>query len=161
MTRLSFEPTKIEEHQGKFSSPTRNRKSIWISLTLVLAILASCTPIQPAIPFVINTPEPTLTPEPEITRTPIPTRPVYAPATIVDYIAQPGDTLPALADHFNTTPDEILEANPLINKEITTLAAGLEMKIPIYYRALWGSQFQIIPDSLFVNGPAQVGFQHR
>ena len=154
----SVEATKIEQHQGKFSSPTRNRKSFWISLALVLAILASCTPIQPTIPVVINTPEPTSPPEPEITRTPIPSRPVYAPATLVDYIAQPGDSLAALADHFNTTSAEILYANPLINKDITTLSAGLEMKIPIYYEALWGSQFQIIPDSLFVNGPAQVGF---
>ena len=158
MTVSSYEPTKIEEHQGKLSLPTRNRKSIWISFALVLAILASCTPVQPTIPVVINTPEPTSTPEPEITRTPIPARPVYAPSTLVDYIAQPGDSLISLANHFNTTPAEILEANPLINKDITTLAAGLEMKIPIYYEALWGSQFQIIPDSLFPNGPAQVGF---
>jgi len=32
------------------------------------------------------------------------------------------------------------------------------MKIPVYYEALWGSQFQIIPDPLFINGPAQVDF---
>jgi murein DD-endopeptidase MepM/ murein hydrolase activator NlpD len=76
----------------------------------------------------------------------------------VDYTAQSGDSIASLAEHFNTTPAEILEANPLINKDITTLAAGLEMKIPIYYEALWGSQFQIIPDALFINGPAQVGF---
>jgi murein DD-endopeptidase MepM/ murein hydrolase activator NlpD len=158
MTLRSAEPTKKEEHQGVFSSPTRNRNSIWISIALILVVIVSCAPIQPAPTVVIDTPQPSPTPEPEITRTPIPTRPVYAPATLVDYIAQPGDSLAALADHFNTTTAEILEANPLINKGITTLAAGLELKIPIYYEALWGSQFQIIPDSLFVNGPAQVGF---
>jgi hypothetical protein len=32
------------------------------------------------------------------------------------------------------------------------------MKIPIYYQALWGTTYQILPDSLFVDGPAQVGF---
>ena len=35
---------------------------------------------------------------------------------------------------------------------------GMPMKIPIYYQPFWGSQYQIIPDSLFINGPAQVGF---
>jgi hypothetical protein len=32
------------------------------------------------------------------------------------------------------------------------------MKIPIYYLPLWGSPYQIIPDSLYVNGPAQQNF---
>jgi LasA protease len=32
------------------------------------------------------------------------------------------------------------------------------MKIPIYYQALWGTSYQIIPDSLFIDGPAEVGF---
>jgi len=34
----------------------------------------------------------------------------------------------------------------------------MPMKIPIYYQPFWGSSFKILPDSLFVNGPAQVGF---
>jgi hypothetical protein len=32
------------------------------------------------------------------------------------------------------------------------------MEIPIYYLPLWGSAYKIIPDSLFINGPAQIGF---
>jgi murein DD-endopeptidase MepM/ murein hydrolase activator NlpD len=32
------------------------------------------------------------------------------------------------------------------------------MQIPIYYLPMWGSQYQILPDSLFVNGPAQSDF---
>jgi murein DD-endopeptidase MepM/ murein hydrolase activator NlpD len=32
------------------------------------------------------------------------------------------------------------------------------MKIPIYYQAFWGSPFEILPDSLYANGPAQKGF---
>ena len=35
---------------------------------------------------------------------------------------------------------------------------GMPMKIPIYYQPLWGTSFQIIPDSLFINGPAQRDF---
>jgi len=34
----------------------------------------------------------------------------------------------------------------------------MPLKIPIYYQPFWGSPFEIIPDSLFINGPAQVGF---
>ena len=32
------------------------------------------------------------------------------------------------------------------------------MKIPIYYRALWGTPFHSLPDHAFVNGPTVVGF---
>jgi len=35
---------------------------------------------------------------------------------------------------------------------------GFPMKIPIYFKALWASPYKIIPDSAFVNGPAQIGF---
>ena len=88
----------------------------------------------------------------------MPTRPLYQPGELVDYTAQSGDTLPALAVHFNTTELEIREANEVLPKRVTTLPAGLPMKIPIYYQSLWGSPFQILPDNLFVNGPSQVEF---
>lgn len=32
------------------------------------------------------------------------------------------------------------------------------MRIPIYYRALWGTSFQIIPDHEFVDSPTSIGF---
>ncbi|HJR80645.1 MAG TPA: LysM peptidoglycan-binding domain-containing M23 family metallopeptidase [Anaerolineales bacterium] len=94
--------------------------------------------------------------------TPIPAptsgRPQYAPGELVDYIAQNGDTLPALAARFNTTVKEIRGANPIIPLDATTMPPGLPMKIPIYYLALWGTPYQSIPDHAFVNGPAQIGF---
>ncbi|MCJ7626482.1 MAG: LysM peptidoglycan-binding domain-containing protein [Anaerolineaceae bacterium] len=85
-------------------------------------------------------------------------RPNYSPGELVEYEAQTGDTLPALASHFNTTVEEIRDANPILPTEVTTLPPGLPMQIPIYYQSLWGSQYQILPDSLFINGPAQIGF---
>jgi LasA protease len=85
-------------------------------------------------------------------------RPRYAPGELVDYTAQTGDTLPGLAVRFNTSVPAILEANSFIPKDATTMPPGMPMKIPIYYLPLWGSPYQIIPDSLFINGPAQVDF---
>lgn len=76
----------------------------------------------------------------------------------MDYVAQSGDTLPGLAARFNTTVSQIQDANPLVPADATTMPPGFPMKIPIYYRSLWGMAFQIIPDSAFVNGPAQIGF---
>jgi len=91
--------------------------------------------------------------------TPFPTRPVYSPGETVDYAAQMGDTLPAIAVHFNTTVEEILEVNDFIPPDVTTLPPGMPMQIPIYYESFWGSPYQIIPDNLFINGPSQIGFR--
>jgi len=94
------------------------------------------------------------------TAVPAPTsgRPEYGPGELVDYTAQNGDTIPALAARFNTTIEEIMQANPIIPREATTMPPGLPMKIPIYYLALWGTAYQSIPDHAFVNGPSQIGF---
>jgi len=92
---------------------------------------------------------------------PIPTwegRPEFSPGELVDYIAQTGDTLPALASHFNTSIEEIYQANPIIPRDATTMPPGMPMKIPVYYLPLWGNPFQIVPDHAFVYGPALVGF---
>jgi hypothetical protein len=48
-----------------------------------------------------------------------------------------------------------MEANPLIPPDATTMPPGLPIKIPVYFRSLWGSALKIIPDSAFVNGPEQ------
>jgi len=90
--------------------------------------------------------------------TPLPTRPAYVPGELVSYTAQSGDVLPALAVRFNTSEEEIRAANPIIPLDATTLPEGLPMQIPIYYEALWGSPYQIIPNSLFVNGPEDRDF---
>jgi len=149
---------KNEQSTGKRSSHTSFPKKSWCLLVFTIFFLTSCSTIQPTVTTPAAPEIPSPTPIPEITRTPIPARPVYAPATLVDYSIQPGDSVNVLADHFNTTSKEIYEANPLLNPKVSTLTAGQVIKIPIYYKALWGSQFKIIPDSLYVNGPAQIGF---
>lgn len=94
--------------------------------------------------------------------TPSPTsmvgRPAYNPGELVEYAAQTGDTITALAARFNTTAAEIYEANPLIPRDATTMPPGMPMHIPIYYLPLWGTDFQSLPDGAFVNGPVQIGF---
>jgi len=98
------------------------------------------------------------TPDPNYQATPLPARPIYKPGQLVDYIAQTGDTLPALAARFNTSVDEIMAANPIVPRDATTMPPGLPMRIPIYFRALWANPYQIIPDNAFVNGPTLIGF---
>ncbi|MEJ5241037.1 MAG: LysM domain-containing protein [Anaerolineales bacterium] len=122
-------------------------------LLLLLLSLLACQPAGQNHLLPTNVPL-----EPTPTTQPYPTRPVYAPGELVDYIAQDGDTLPALAARFNTTVAEILQANPFIPSQATTLPPGMPMKIPIYYLPLWGTPYQSLPDIAFVNGPADRGF---
>ncbi|TLN09989.1 LysM peptidoglycan-binding domain-containing protein, partial [bacterium] len=127
-------------------------------LVLAVFVLSACAPVsnagQPQVQAVVDAPVATQM----LLPTPLPTRPGYEPGTLVDYIAQMGDTLPAVAAHFNTNEKEIRAANSVLPEHVTTLPTGLPLKIPIYYEPFWGSSFQVLPDSLFVNGPAQVGF---
>ncbi len=137
----------------------RKRAVIGMLLLVLVAQLASACAVGPVSVYSSNdaTPQATTTPV-NGGPTPLPTRPPYQPGQLVDYIAQTGDTIPALAAHFNTKSDEIMASNPIIPVNVTTLPPGLPMKIPIYFQPLWGTPYKIIPDSLFVNGPAQVGF---
>ena len=132
---------------------------------IVSVVLSACGVTYPVNQVLQITGTPNQTPtqnlvisQLNVTVTPLPTRPSYSPGELVDYVAQTGDSLPGLASHFNTTIDEILAANSFIPADATTMPPGMPMKMPIYYQPFWGSQYQIIPDSLFINGPAQVGF---
>jgi LasA protease len=133
------------------------KRKIFCIAVVVLLLFTACSPrMQPTMIFPTATGE---TNEPEnLDITPYPTRPSYAPGELVDYAAQTGDTLPGLAARFNTSIEEIRAANPNIPEDATTMPSGMPMQIPIYYRALWGTPYQILPDAAFVNGPDAVGF---
>jgi len=136
-----------------------NSRSISRALAALILpglLLAACGTVPVAGGYLATPAYATYTPDPDAT--PLPARPVYAPGELVEYFAQTGDTLPALAAHFNTTVAEIREANPGIPDTATTLPPGLPMKIPIYYLPLWGSPFKIVADGAFVNGPDTLGF---
>lgn len=137
-----------------------NYRVLALTVGLVLIFLSACVPLVPPPapgPDVVEDAPPLPIPD-EPLPTALPTREPYPPGTFVEYIAQSGDTLPALAAHFNTTEAEIREANPIIPGDATTMPAGFPMQIPIYYRPLWGTPYQILPDSLFINGPLQRDF---
>lgn len=125
---------------------------------LLGSLLSGCFQPSPGVGPRASETTPTPSSEQVILPTPLPTRPVYSPGELVDYTCQTGDNLPALAARFNTTVIEIKNANPVLPKDVTTLPPGLPLKIPIYYRVLWGTSYQIIPDGLFVYGPAQIDF---
>lgn len=133
-----------------------NKKSIdlTVAISIVIALMLSACEGR-ASASRMPTPEATPVGEQEIIQK---GRPEYAPGELVDYIAQDGDTIPALAAHFNTSADEIYDANPFIPRTATTMPPGMPMQIPIYYLPLWGDPYQIIPDSAFVYGPSLVGF---
>lgn len=134
---------------------TQSTKRAGAICLLLSMVVSACLP---APQLIYQEMTPTLQIDEEITATPIPTREVFEPGQLVDYTIQDGDNIAALASRFNTTVSEILKANPVIPQTTTTLPPGMPVQIPIYYRPLWGSPYQIIPNSLFVNGPAQRNF---
>ena len=144
---------------GSLNSIRAWRKLLFGLLAFGVA-LSACQPAPQAAPLqqISPTETPALVETPTAVATPLPERPKYSPGELVDYIAQSGDILPALAVRFNTTVGEILAANTFIPADATTMPPGMPMKIPIYYQPFWGSQYQILPDSLFINGPAGIGF---
>lgn len=129
------------------------------SLMAALAVaLSACMPAPITV-----TPIPTTLPSstPELGATPIPTRTLFPPGEKLPYEAQAGDTLPALAVHFNTTVELIRQANPSLPQAVTTLPAGYPMEIPSYHLPITGTPFKILPDSEVVNGPTALEFDLR
>jgi len=140
------------------SRASKNINRILFHILLMVTFLGACSPTVLVTPTPDTIDAATVTPTPKVTSTPLPVREVYAPGTLVDYTAQDGDSLISVAAHFNTTEEEIRFVNPDIPEDVTTLPAGYPMQIPIYYKALWGSPFKILPNAYFVDGPKQIGF---
>ncbi|HWQ46771.1 MAG TPA: LysM peptidoglycan-binding domain-containing protein [Longilinea sp.] len=142
------------KNQQEFSI---NFRKMVITLVMLTMVVSACSSDLTSLPPP-GVEESLLSATATVQPTPLPTRETFSPGQLVDYIAQTGDTLPAIAAHFNTTEEEIRAANTFIPTQVTTMPPGMPMQIPIYYESLWGSAYQIIPDSLFINGPAQIDF---
>jgi LasA protease len=129
---------------------------ITFRLALLLPLLISAC--APAIPAELRSAAGESISAPAANAAPASKRPNYRPGELVDYTAQSGDTLPALAARFNTTLEEIRAANPFIPSDATTMPPGMPMQIPIYYLPLWADPYQILPDHAFVDSPTAIGF---
>lgn len=132
-------------------------KSQWswprTALVVLVGILTSCSPtgaLPESIPTAVQSP-------PDTGPTPLPTRTRFAPGTILAYEAQSGDTLPAVAAHFNTSVKEILAENENLPPDLTTLPPGYPLRVPAYYVPLTGPSFHILPDDEIVYGPGAIG----
>lgn len=121
-------------------------------LMLLAVLLAACAPASAPQPVS----RPDATSSAQVSPTPIPVRTIFPPGQVFDYLAQPGDTLPAIASHFSTTEAEIRAENPGLPDPMTTLPAGFLVRVPAYYRPLTSSAFHIVPDSEAVNGPGAI-----
>lgn len=126
-----------------------------ILIMLIMTLVLGCVPERP---HYIVSPAIEETAESLPSATPFNERPVYEPGTLVDYVAQSGDSLEHLAWRFGTSRREILLHNPGIPEDVTTLPPGYPMQMPIYYKPFWGTSYQIIPDAVFVNGPDAIDF---
>ncbi|MCZ6528830.1 MAG: LysM peptidoglycan-binding domain-containing protein [Chloroflexi bacterium] len=129
-------------------------RPLWLAGLLLLAACSSPSTVLP-------TSTPGVTAQPQTAVTPLPTRGPHPPGELVPYQAQSGDTLSAVAAHFSTSVKAILEANPELAPETTTLAPGLALQVPAYYLPLTGTPFQILPDSELVYGPSAEDFDIR
>lgn len=89
--------------------------------------------------------------------TPLPTRGLFPPGSLLPYVAQSGDTAISVAAHFNTTPAEVLAANPAVSAT-TTFTPGLRLNVPAYYFPLGGPTFQMMPDTAVIYGPDHAGW---
>jgi hypothetical protein len=133
----------------------RYQRNADLALTaLLLAGLGAGCAIVPPGPAPMAT---AVAPEPSAPAAMAPAT-AFPPGTIFDYLAQQGDTLPAVAAHFNTTVEAIQRENPDLPAVVTTLPAGYSLRVPAYYVPLTSPPFHILPDSEAVNGPGAIGF---
>ena len=122
---------------------------------------SACSP-EPVATVPASLPAPSATPAASAdTATPLPTRSFSEPGQIMDYAIQSGDTLEAVAVHFNTTVQDIRKNNPGLPEKTTTLVPGRILKVPLYYASFTGTPFHMFPASEVVAGPAAPDFGGR
>ena len=112
-------------------------------ITLAALALAGCAPLPPAqVPAALATSTApvgaTAAATADFDATPLPTREPFGVGHVLAYVTQTGDTVLALAAHFNTTADEIgaLTPRPSLTR---TLASGQALSIPAYWFPLGGT----------------------
>lgn len=157
---------------GDYGGPVTNRPicqlpitnyRLWFLGTVIALLASACLPaaqVPPRLPAVVATAPGPSTAQAQLAAdagTPLPTRQPFGVGQLFTYTSQTGDTLVALAAHFNTTQDEILAKNAGLSPT-ATIASGISLTIPAYWFPLGGSPYKIIPDGEFVYGPTSQGF---
>jgi LasA protease len=79
----------------------------------------------------------------------------------MEYLVQSGDTLEAVAAHFNTTVEDIRKNNPDLPVKTTTLIPNQILRVPLYLAPFTGTPFQMLPDSEVAAGPSMTEFPGR
>lgn len=123
----------------------------------VPAAQASMTPAAQS-PNLLSLLPPTRMPgAPILTPTPDIPHPVPSPRADADqYIVQFGDTLGSIAEQYNISQEQLMEANQLTDPN--RLDVGQTLNIPIATPEGGSPDFKIIPDSELVYGPASALF---
>lgn len=138
---------------------------LWGAVLALSGLLAACaappedvifitaTFLPPTAGVVVSSPVPeqetlSATLDPALTLTPM------AEPTEM-YVVQPGDTLTAIALAHNTTLETLLRLNSLANPD--QIEVGQALQVPAR-PTRQGPETPILPDGLFVRGPASAGF---
>lgn len=117
-------------------------------------LMATLFPPIPTADPLAGTPVPANTLAAEPSREP-PTEVPAQTGPVIQYSAQPGDTLSALALRFGVEANQITSTQPIPPQ--TYIPAGQQLSIPQTLPAL-GPARQLMPDSEIVYSPAQVDF---
>ncbi|HLC34034.1 MAG TPA: LysM peptidoglycan-binding domain-containing M23 family metallopeptidase [Anaerolineales bacterium] len=138
--------------------PFRTSSFVRTCLLAAMVLLSACLPEEAVRPGTPSGGDTQTLPTPAAAATPLPTRLPIVPGQIMPYAAQPGDTLEAVAAHFNTTIAAIRSANPALPRKVSTLSPGQVLRVPTYFAPFTGTPFHILPDGEVVNGPPRAGW---
>lgn len=115
----------------RFLHPPRAALVAGLALVCVACVPDAPTATLPTLPAVLDiTPAPTLDADATATALASLERPTPTPAAL--YTVQPGDTLSAIAERFNTTVEELVAANGLTDPN--ALQTGQTLLIPSLLR---------------------------
>ncbi|MCX6024859.1 MAG: LysM peptidoglycan-binding domain-containing protein [Chloroflexi bacterium] len=138
--------------------PARTSSLVRPCLLAGMLLLAACLPEEAVRPGMASGGDAQTLSTSAAAATPLPTRLPIVPGQIMPYAAQSGDTLEAVAAHFNTTIAAIRSANPGLPRKVTTLAPGQVLRVPTYFAPFTGTPFHMLPDEEVVNGPPRAGW---
>jgi murein DD-endopeptidase MepM/ murein hydrolase activator NlpD len=92
-------------------------------------------------------------------QTPTPNKPIVLPTLrpeSLTYVVQPGDTLRRIAQEYQVSVAQLIDANEFPNPDLIEVGQVIIVPPPSFDKV--ASSFKIIPDSELVNSPSNAGF---